>query len=337
MLVAIGIGGRAASRKWPLPSYAELVARLNQHRGVQSIIVCAREEEAEAEELADRLPIRPYVLSGVPLRCACAVLERCDLFVGNDSGTAHLAAAMDCRTIVISRHPQCGDPNHANSPVRFAPRCSHFRVVQPPLGAGDCLSACRVGAPHCIKLVTVDMVVNAALDLLRMEQAPASSTRPHGYRPSGDIRRRWGRRARSYEFAVMLAWLDWRQSRGGRITAAVSSGAAARVLSSLLTLVSLPVAVRYLGAERFGVWATITSTVVVAEPAGPGYRQHADQSRGPRLRAGRQITCGALHNQRTGADGGDRVAVRDWCSPSYGRALIGWRYSTWPPACRAAK
>jgi O-antigen/teichoic acid export membrane protein len=55
----------------------------------------------------------------------------------------------------------------------------------------------------------------------------------------------------------------WRQTRYGRIAAAVSSGAMARVLSSLLTLVSLPLAVRYLGAERYGVWATITSTVVL--------------------------------------------------------------------------
>jgi O-antigen/teichoic acid export membrane protein len=54
-----------------------------------------------------------------------------------------------------------------------------------------------------------------------------------------------------------------RHARGGRIAVAVSTGAAARGLSSLLTLVSLPLAVRYLGAERFGVWATITSTVVL--------------------------------------------------------------------------
>src|SRR5208337_4857577 len=51
-------------------------------------------------------------------------------------------------------------------------------------------------------------------------------------------------------------------SRGGRILKAVWSGAAARLLSSALTLISLPLAVRYLGAERYGVWATITSTVV---------------------------------------------------------------------------
>ncbi len=54
----------------------------------------------------------------------------------------------------------------------------------------------------------------------------------------------------------------WSTSRHGRILNAVCSGAAARLLSSALTLVSLPLAVRYLGAERYGVWATITSTVV---------------------------------------------------------------------------
>ena len=50
--------------------------------------------------------------------------------------------------------------------------------------------------------------------------------------------------------------------RSLRILHAVWSGAAARLVSSSLTLISLPLAVRYLGAERYGVWATITSTVV---------------------------------------------------------------------------
>jgi O-antigen/teichoic acid export membrane protein len=51
-------------------------------------------------------------------------------------------------------------------------------------------------------------------------------------------------------------------SRYSRILHAVWSGAAARLVSSALTLVSLPLTVRYLGAERYGVWATITSTAV---------------------------------------------------------------------------
>jgi O-antigen/teichoic acid export membrane protein len=54
----------------------------------------------------------------------------------------------------------------------------------------------------------------------------------------------------------------WSTPRYTCLFHAVLSGAAARLLSSALTLISLPLAVRYLGAERYGVWATITSTVV---------------------------------------------------------------------------
>jgi O-antigen/teichoic acid export membrane protein len=50
--------------------------------------------------------------------------------------------------------------------------------------------------------------------------------------------------------------------RYGRIVHAVWSGGAARVVGSLLTLIALPLAVRYLGAARYGVWATITTTAV---------------------------------------------------------------------------
>lgn len=54
----------------------------------------------------------------------------------------------------------------------------------------------------------------------------------------------------------------WRNTGGGHIVTGVSSGAAVRALSAISSTVFLPLAVRYLGAERFGVWATITSTVV---------------------------------------------------------------------------
>ena len=56
--------------------------------------------------------------------------------------------------------------------------------------------------------------------------------------------------------------LNLKSSRYGRIVQAVWSGGAARALSSGIALISLPLAVRYLGAERYGVWATITTTVV---------------------------------------------------------------------------
>jgi hypothetical protein len=94
------------------------------------------------------------------------VLERCDLFIGNDSGSAHLAGAMNCKTIVISRHPSGGDPNHANSPIRFAPHCDRVRVLQPAAGLDACKAECLSSDPHCIRAVSVDQAVAAAREIL---------------------------------------------------------------------------------------------------------------------------------------------------------------------------
>jgi heptosyltransferase-2 len=178
VLVAIGIGGRAKGRKWPLRNYAECIARLDGHRLVQPVIVCSGDEDTEASELSMMLEVPPYILSGVPLRTVCAVLERCDLFVGNDTGTAHLAAAMDCPTVVVSRHPLNGHPDHPNSPARFAPSCSRYRVVQPLSRGGECIGSCQVTEPHCIKRVTVERVVAAAVQLLPDRICAEVSMRP---------------------------------------------------------------------------------------------------------------------------------------------------------------
>src|SRR5581483_1281206 len=123
-------------------------------------------EAPAARTLARLLKPNPVILSGKAIREVCAVLERCDFFLGNDSGCAHLAAAMDCRTIVISRHPRDGDPNHFNSPLRFAPHCRHALVLQPRSGLDDCTQACRHLEPHCITRISVEEVLAAAVRVL---------------------------------------------------------------------------------------------------------------------------------------------------------------------------
>ncbi|HVP50095.1 MAG TPA: glycosyltransferase family 9 protein [Candidatus Bathyarchaeia archaeon] len=177
-LVAISIGGRAPGRKWPLERYAEVITQLNRSHRVQPVILCGADEEPHASALSSQLPVAPYILAGLPLRSICAVLDRCRVFIGNDSGPAHLAAAMNCATIVISRHPANGDPSHPNSPVRFAPRCDHSVVVQPPHGLDGCVDFCRREQPHCILQVTAQQVVDVAHALLLRDDARTDHPRP---------------------------------------------------------------------------------------------------------------------------------------------------------------
>jgi len=180
-MIALGIGANSAGRRWPLPRYADCVSRLSRQFRVQPIIVCSRGERQQARALENLLGCETIILSGVPLREVCAVLEHCNLFLGNDSGAAHLAAAMDCKTIVISRHPRDGDPNHGNSPLRFAPYCRQARVLQPVTGLENCTFCCRVPGPHCILAVSVDEVLAVAWRMLRDELSAAWPKEPGRY------------------------------------------------------------------------------------------------------------------------------------------------------------
>jgi heptosyltransferase-2 len=174
-LIAVGIGARSPGRRWPLNRYAESIRQLAQKSSVQAVILCSSAEINQATALANLLPQSPIVVGGAKLREVCAVLERCELFLGNDSGCAHLAAAMNCKTIVISRHPQNGNPDHFNSPLRFAPYAAHVQVLQPVAGLETCRGACRAHQPHCITQISVDEVVAAAR--LMLKQTRAVSTR----------------------------------------------------------------------------------------------------------------------------------------------------------------
>ena len=172
-LVALGIGANSAGRRWPLSRYAECISRLSRLARVQPVIICSVGERQQALHLAKVLNCKAIILGGAPLRQVCAVLERCDLFIGNDSGAAHLAAAMDRRTIVIARHPRNGDPNHGNSPLRFAPYGREVHVLQPLSGMDGCTDCCHRPEPHCITAVSVDDVFTAACRMLGGEAGKA--------------------------------------------------------------------------------------------------------------------------------------------------------------------
>jgi len=165
-LVTLGIGAHSPGRRWPIERYARTLLRLELQHSVRVVILCSAGERAQAIELADLILHDPVIVCGVPLREVCAVLERCELFIGNDSGCAHLAAAMGCKTLVVSRHPGGGDPNHFNSPVRFAPQGRDVRVLQPALTLDGCTDGCRSPAPHCILQVSVEEVAAAAHGML---------------------------------------------------------------------------------------------------------------------------------------------------------------------------
>jgi ADP-heptose:LPS heptosyltransferase len=174
-LVAIGIGANSSGRRWPLERYADVLRRLGRGSRICPVIVCSGSEFGDAVALGNLLLEWPIIVCGAQLRRVAAVLERCELFIGNDNGCADMAAAMGCKVVVISRHPRNGDRNHFNSPLRFAPQGKRVRVLQSASGLDDCMEACCSPEPHCIKQVSVEEVVEAAREMLSDR---AATTKP---------------------------------------------------------------------------------------------------------------------------------------------------------------
>jgi len=97
-----------------------------------------------------------------------AVLARCDLLVGNDSGPIHLASAAGTAVVEVSMHPMDGEAWIVNSPDRYHPWRVPSVVHRPPRAVGDCSGSktCRGPEAHCILEIGVSEVVEAARRLL---------------------------------------------------------------------------------------------------------------------------------------------------------------------------
>jgi heptosyltransferase-2 len=152
-LLAVAPFVGAKRRQFPPHRLAAIVARLAQSLDLDVVIVGGRLDGDDGAAFREAVGERAVSSLGrLEPRPSAALIEQCVVFVGMDSGPAHLAAAVGTPTAVICCHPKDGDPDHHNSPVRFAPwgKPGRVLVIQPQHGLGPCDRACRMNFPHCI-------------------------------------------------------------------------------------------------------------------------------------------------------------------------------------------
>lgn len=173
-VIALGIGAGAPHREWPLDRFVALARWLVVERGAHVVLVGGHSEARAAQALADAVAPGVLNLSGrTSLRETAAVLRRCSLFVGNDSGPMHLAAASGLPVVEISSFPITGPADHWNSPARFGPWGVPARILRPAPVAGECANGCVAGRAHCIVRVSLTEVQAAVEALLPVAPALA--------------------------------------------------------------------------------------------------------------------------------------------------------------------
>jgi len=103
-VVAIHPGVGTVMRQWPAEHFAALIDLMVERDDVNAILIGGPDEAELADEVLASVSAKSSVISLVgktPLRDLPGLLARCALYVGNNSGPKHIAAALGVPTIGI--------------------------------------------------------------------------------------------------------------------------------------------------------------------------------------------------------------------------------------------
>ncbi len=157
----IGINPGAAggtAKRWFPDRYADLARKIGSLSPNPVLIFGSPGDEALGETV-NRLSGSACInLAGkTTLGQAFALLKACDLFITNDSGLMHAAAALDVRQVAI-----IGSTDH----VATAPFSDKSRLVRVPVPCSPCLKPECPTDHECMDLIHVDMVLDQCSSLL---------------------------------------------------------------------------------------------------------------------------------------------------------------------------
>lgn len=168
-LVALQSGAGAPVKHWPIERLAEVGRRLQGEVGATIVALGGPGERDRVGALVEQIGPETIGLAGATsLGELAAVLERCQLALGPDSGPLHLAVAVGTPTIHLFGPAD---------PRRFGPygERSRHRVI---LSSWPCCPCDRLDFPvdelsahQCMAEITTDQVIEVAVDLLRGSKA----------------------------------------------------------------------------------------------------------------------------------------------------------------------
>jgi heptosyltransferase-2 len=159
MVIGIHPGGMP-SRRWPIENFSAVIKQVHERFACAFIITGSAEESSLGAQLASMQGLNIINLCGkLQLREFAALINRCTLFISNDTGPMHMAAALGVSLIAIFG-PGC---LARYDPRNISKRTEVFYKKEPcaPCNNFSCNSM------HCLNSIQPQEVGEAALRLLQ--------------------------------------------------------------------------------------------------------------------------------------------------------------------------
>ena len=150
-LIAIHPGSPIALKRWLPERYAELADWLIAQKRAQILFVGVKDEIPIITEIQALMQGESINIAGkTTLTQLASILPTCNVFIGNDSGPMHLAAAVGTQTIGLYGP---GDP------TRFGPAGAKCQTIQRKSDCPCLGPVCRYGKSGCMSEIQVTDVI----------------------------------------------------------------------------------------------------------------------------------------------------------------------------------
>lgn len=156
-------------RKWPLENYAEVINELTQKENRHVILVGGKNDFEELEQLSQlcKNKTRVHNTAGkTTLKQLFVLIKKCALFISNDTGPMHIAAAQGVITIGIFG---------PNLPIRFRPFGKNNIALYEKQYCSPCINVHKGEFPKCfnpikgkcVKDIQPEQVLEAATQCMK--------------------------------------------------------------------------------------------------------------------------------------------------------------------------
>lgn len=156
--LALAPGTNMPSKQWPLERFVAVARVLVKEQGLWPVVFGGQEDRLAGEQLVAELGVGWVAAGALSVRVAAAAMRRVALYVGNDTGTMHLAASEGVRCIV---------PFAARDfPGKWHPIGVGHRIIRRrPACEGCMLERCEERRMQCLLDIDADELLAAARSL----------------------------------------------------------------------------------------------------------------------------------------------------------------------------
>jgi lipopolysaccharide heptosyltransferase I len=161
-IIAVNPGAGWKTKEWGIKNYAEMCNRIIKEIDADVILTWGPGEDAMIKGVTASMSCSPLVAPPTSLGQLIALLKRCRLFVGGDTGPLHIAAALKIPTVAIYG---------PSSPQRNGPYGDNHIIVHKKIECSGCYKR-NCDILKCIKMISVDdvfLAVNRQLSIVNSQ------------------------------------------------------------------------------------------------------------------------------------------------------------------------